>query len=507
MITCQVKTSLKMFVTLFLVTLLMFLGFVYKYLTQYQGVVEGFGLPYIPRYGALGSPPFIFHQFNYHQWMLDQCNKFGKTWARYDGFRPTIVTTDPEFIKQVTVKQFDCFMDSFGLDVDIPEAQMLLLARGETWRALRKLLSPTFSTGKMKEMLEPICSMSERTIDHLIEKINPSSSKVTSVDKLDMKPIVHGFVLDIISKCAFGMDTTAYKGEEDSFTKLVKSVLGSFVANNWIGTLFFNCVSHFPVLASYIPIWSESALKLQKLTHDLIDERIKNNVEQGDFIDRLKQFKSAKLEPPLTLDLMDVQGMIFFTAGYETTATTIGHMIYLLAKNPTVQDQVYDEIINACETWDQINHDTIKNMPLLEASIMETLRLLPPVGEHMRICTKNCQVAGIDIPKGTKIQMPILPGHLNYAFFPFPTLFKPERFLKQNANQIAPFTWRPFGSGNRVCIGQRFAVTAIMIFMAKFLTKFQIIDIPDTKLNYPNGDLFLFVFPKMEVKLEPRPKK
>ena len=94
---------------------------------------------------------------------------------------------------------------------------MLLLARGETWRALRKLLSPTFSTGKMKEMLEPICSMSERTIDHLIEKINPSSSKVTSVDKLDMKPIVHGFVLDIISKCAFGMDTTAYKGEEDSF--------------------------------------------------------------------------------------------------------------------------------------------------------------------------------------------------------------------------------------------------------------------------------------------------
>ena len=100
MITCKVKTSLKMFVTIFLVTLLIFLGIVYKYLTQYQGVVEGFGLPYyIPRYGA-----FIFHHFNYHQWMLDQCNKFGKTWARYDGFRPTIVTTDPEFIKQVTVK-------------------------------------------------------------------------------------------------------------------------------------------------------------------------------------------------------------------------------------------------------------------------------------------------------------------------------------------------------------------------------------------------------------------
>ena len=100
--------------------------------------------------------------------------------------------------------------------------------------------------------------------------------------------------------------------------------------------------------------------------------------------------------------------------------------------------------------------------------------------------------------------MPTLPAHLDEEFYPDPLSFKPERFLKENADQIIPYTWRPFGSGNRICIGQRFAMTEMMIFMAKFLTKFKIIDIPETKTEYSNGDMFMLVYPKMEVKLECR---
>jgi hypothetical protein len=31
--------------------------------------------------------------------------KFGKTWGRYAGVNPTIVTIDPEIIKEVMIKQ------------------------------------------------------------------------------------------------------------------------------------------------------------------------------------------------------------------------------------------------------------------------------------------------------------------------------------------------------------------------------------------------------------------
>lgn len=49
------------------------------------------------------------------------------------------------------------------------------------------------------------------------------------------------------------------------------------------------------------------------------------------------------------------------------------------------------------------------------------------------------------IKKGTRIDMPIWASHHNPEFFPEPEEFRPERFLKENADQILPYTYRPFG--------------------------------------------------------------
>ena len=57
--------------------------------------------------------------------------------------------------------------------------------------------------------------------------------------------------------------------------------------------------------------------------------------------------------------MLDAQGMVFFIAGYETTATTLQSAVYLLAKNPDVQDQLHEEVINICESSNKINHETI----------------------------------------------------------------------------------------------------------------------------------------------------
>ena len=100
--------------------------------------------------------------------------------------------------------------------------------------------------------------------------------------------------------------------------------------------------------------------------------------------------------------------------------------------------------------------------------------------------------------------MPSHPSHVLEEFFPDPNTFKPERFLKENAHEIKPFTFRAFGSGNRVCIGQRFATVEILIFMSKLLTKFRIVDTPDTVAKYYNGDFFANIFHEMVVRLEPR---
>ena len=258
----------------------------------------------------------------------------------------------------------------------------------------------------MKSMMEPMDKIAERTVEYL-------SDKIKTQPKIDLKPIIQGFTLDTIAKCGFGIDSNVYKGEDNEFAKTAFGVLQNVVAKNWIGTLLLNAVFRFPILIKILPILPEAAYQIRKMTHDIIEERLKKNIEIGDFVDRLKEHK-ANLKPPLTPGMMDMQGMIFLTAGFETTANTLGSAIALLAENPHVQDQLLEEVIEVCGDTNlkMINHDTIKDMHMIEAAIMEVLRLRPPALEHDRLCVQDATVCGIKIPKGTRIQLPNLPAHL-----------------------------------------------------------------------------------------------
>ena len=135
---------------------------------------------------------------------------------------------------------------------------------------------------------------------------------------------------------------------------------------------------------------------------------------------------------------------------------------------------------------------------------METLRICPPIIEHDRVCVRDCVVQGIKIKAGIKIQMPNYPAHFDAEFFPQPEVYKPDRFLKENADEIVPYTWRPFGSGNRVCIGQRFALMEIKIFISKLLIKFKVELTPRTEQKYSPGGFFLLSYPEMCLALHPR---
>jgi len=64
----------------------------------------------------------------YHDWYVQKINQLGKTFARYDGILPSIVTIDPEMIKEITAKQFENFTDVVEMNFT-PEQTTLDLAR------------------------------------------------------------------------------------------------------------------------------------------------------------------------------------------------------------------------------------------------------------------------------------------------------------------------------------------------------------------------------------------
>jgi cytochrome P450 len=92
-------------------------------------------------------------------------------------------------------------------------------------------------------------------------------------------------------------------------------------------------------------------------------------------------------------DIITAQGIIFFVAGFETTANTMSTLCYSLAKWPEVQDRVYKEVNDVMDRHNgKINHETIEEMEYLEATINENLRLHSPVVVHLRVCNKDTEV-------------------------------------------------------------------------------------------------------------------
>ena len=110
-----------------------------------------------------------------------------------------------------------------------------------------------------------------------------------------------------------------------------------------------------------------------------------------------------------------------------------------------MQDTLVEEVDEVLEAHEgRLDHETITDMPYLEACIKEALRIFPPVSRNDRMCTKDWHDEGLFIPKGAPsfdaltvelrntcsgmlINIPLYVIHHNPEFWPEPELFKPER--------------------------------------------------------------------------------
>ena len=141
---------------------------------------------------------------------------------------------------------------------------------------------------------------------------------------------------------------------------------------------------------------------------------------------------------------------MFITSGYEIS-NVLGSLIFHVSANPDVQELIIQEICMYEENYN------LKKLKYLEACIFETLRICPPVLCQYRHCVQDCIVNGIQIKKGTNIQLAIHASHMDPEYFCQPSKFKPERFLRLKPS-IKPFTYRPFGCGYRCSIGQQLSM-------------------------------------------------
>lgn len=299
------------------------LFFLYFYLKRYHGTLEiNPDLPILKPFLCFQSEPSLMKKQNFADFWIEQFKKHGRTIGRYDGVLPMIVSIDPEFIKEVTVKQFENFTDVFAMDF-APHQTTLDVSRGQVWKDLRKMMSPTFTSGKLKAMLEPIGAIADNFMEILGKREN---------EEIDFKPILGGFTFDAIAKVTFDLEAKTIYGENKHFLERLQLAMKDFMMDTFAVQFAFTLFSYFPALMEKAGFWPEAFVYFGKLARGVMDERDKQNIRVGDFLDRLRDFKKTHCQPPITSEMIDAQGMIFIGAGYETTAATLGAIICHLAQ-------------------------------------------------------------------------------------------------------------------------------------------------------------------------------
>ncbi|XP_056647665.1 cytochrome P450 18a1 isoform X3 [Diorhabda sublineata] len=147
------------------------------------------------------------------------------------------------------------------------------------------------------------------------------------------------------------------------------------------------------------------------------------------------------------------------------------HFLYL-AKNPSVQDEIRKEINDVLH--DRLpTMDDIEMLPLLEASILEAMRIRPvvPVGlPHGTL--EDIDIDGYKIPKGTMVMSLLWALHMDENAWKNPEEFTPKRFINEEGKVEKNDYFMPFQTGKRMCVGDELARMFQFLFSATILQKF-----------------------------------
>ncbi|NXX96020.1 CP3AC protein, partial [Centropus bengalensis] len=435
--------------------------------------------------------PFIGTCMEYRKGFLDfdtECfQKYGKVWGIYDGRQPVMGVMDPQIIKTVLVKEcYSTFTNRRHVDIVGVLNNAISLAEDEQWKRIRTVLSPVFTSGKLKEMF-PIM---KHYADVLVKNVQKQIEKDNVVS---LKDIFGSYSMDVVTSTSFGVNIDSMNNPKDPFVReMQKFVNISFIGPLAILTFAFPFI--IPLLVkmnvSFFPndVVDFFMRSITKIKRDREKDPLKGRV---DFLQLMIEAQKSTSEgsneanhssKSLTdLEILS-QAFIFIFAGYETTSTTLCYLAYELALHPDVQQKMQQEIDSVFPNKAPLAYEPLMKMEYLEMALNETLRLFPIGGRIERTCKKNVEINGVTIPKGTIVMIPPYTLHRDPEYWPNPEEFRPERFSKDNKEAIDPYTYLPFGAGPRNCIGMRFALLTLKVAAVVLLQRFSFQTCKETEI-------------------------
>ncbi|XP_075057358.1 cytochrome P450 2K4-like isoform X1 [Mixophyes fleayi] len=404
-----------------------------------------------------------------HLTYLELAKTYGSVFSVQMGMKKMVILAGYETVKDALVNNAEEFGERARAEIfhNMDKEMGIILSHGDNWKVMRRFTITTlrdFGMGKstIEEKIVEECT-------HLIEHVASFKGK-----QFDDTMIMNAAVANIIVALLLGHRMNY---EDPQFRRLLTltnenvQLLGSPMV------LIYNV---YPILG-FLPGSHKTIVKnVDELTEFVTRTFVKHlkNLDDNDlrsFIDvflvRQKEEENNSQSYFHNDNLTRVVRNLF-TAGMETTSTTLCWGLLLMAKYPNVQEKVQDEISRVVGSA-QLSYSQRGQMPFTNAVIHEIQRfsdILPLSLPHET--SKDVTFKGYAIPKGTYI-IPLLSSVLrDKTQFEKPDEFYPNHFLDDKGNFKKKDAFMPFSAGHRVCAGETLARMELFIFFTSLLQKF-----------------------------------
>uniref|UniRef100_A0A8D0HN59 Cytochrome P450 family 2 subfamily AC member 71 n=1 Tax=Sphenodon punctatus TaxID=8508 RepID=A0A8D0HN59_SPHPU len=396
--------------------------------------------------------------------------KYGPVFSIQMGPKKMVVLAGYETVKEALVNQADAFAERPKIPIfeKISKGYGIIFSHGENWKAMRRFtLSTLRDYGMGKRTIE---NKILAECDYLLKHFESYEG-----NPFDSNKIMNLAVSNVIVSVIFGH---RYDYKDPKFLRLTRLVNENIQLTGGPMVTLFNI---FPALG-FLPGEHKTVLNnltelysfIQKTFIDYLKQLDPN--DQRSLIDAflIKQ-QEEKMNPNSYFKDQNLQSVVsnFFTAGTETTSTTLRWGLLLMMKYPYVQGKSVHEEIDRVIGSALLRYEHRKQMPYTDAVVHEIQRFANIVPMNLpHETTKDVQLNGYTIPQGTYI-IPLLTSVLfDKTQWEKPGEFFPQHFLNTEGKFVKQEAFMPFSAGRRICVGETLAKMELFLFFTSLMQRF-----------------------------------
>ena len=335
------------------------------------------------------------------------------------------------------------------------------------WRKAHAILMPCFSLKAMRNYLPMMVDIAEQLVERW-QRLNPE-------DEINVVNDMTRLTLDTIGLCGFSYRFNSFAREDmhpfvQSLARILSGLGQAATRSSLETTLRFR------------QRWQrQEDFDLMFSTVDRLIKERKASGEEGAKKNDLLNAMLNGIDPQTGEKLDDVniryQIMTFLIAGHETTSSLLSFALYFLINHPGVLARAYEEVdlVLGKDVQTPPTYEQVHKLQYISQVLKESLRLCPPASLFNRRAYQDCVLGGkyqISTDDVLSVHIPMLHRDRsvwgNYA-----EIFDPDSHFSSEAEQTRPANaFKPFGTGQRSCIGRQFAMQEAALLLGMILQRF-----------------------------------